>query len=100
MTWAQIAGARVIVEAVSPQVRADMSQGAHFFHNIVGLHVPYFSIGARDGDRIDWAWLESLPCREEGPHVNWAESREPLSVRVDGRTGRGVIVRGEEGPGA
>jgi len=97
VTWAQIAGARAIVEAASPRVRADMSQGSHFFHNIVGLRVPYFSIGSRGNERIDWDWLESLPCLEAGSHVRWVESPQPLSVRVDGRAARGVITRAQEG---
>lgn len=96
VTWPQIAGARAIVEAVSPRLRADMSQGAHFFHNIVGLRVPYFSIGTRGNGRIDWDWLASLPRIEEGPYASWVESPGPLTVRVDGRTGRGVIARGDD----
>jgi hypothetical protein len=46
---------------------------------------------------VDWEWLESLPRRGEGAHVTHAETPAPLTVIVDGRRGRGVVWRGEEG---
>jgi hypothetical protein len=98
--WPQISGARVIVEADLPGRAIDMSQGAHFFHNLVAFHVAYFSVPSSDTPRLDWAWLESLPRRDEGEWVCRAEAPAPLRVRVDGRSGRGVVLRGEEDPNA
>lgn len=94
VSWPQIAGARVIVEAAIPGFHADMSQGAHFFHNLLGFRVLYFSVPEDGGSRIDWDWLEGLPRRSEGQYVCHAEVPTPLTARVDGRRGRGVVVRG------
>ena len=94
VTWPQIAGARVIVEAALPGFHADMSQGAHFFHNLLGFRVLYFSVPEGGGGRIDWDWLERLPRRSEGQWVCHAELPAPLTARVDGRRGRGVVMRG------
>jgi hypothetical protein len=91
--WPQISGARAIVEAALPDRAIEMSQGAHFFHNLVSFHVAYFSIPAGEGEGIDWAWLERLPRRSEGEWVCRVESATPLRVRVDGRSGRGVVLR-------
>ena len=44
MVWGQISGAGVIVEASRPGMSPDMSQGSHFFHNLIGFHVLYLSL--------------------------------------------------------
>ena len=96
--WAQIASARVIVEANLPAMNVDMSQGAHFFHNLLSFRVAYFSVPGLDPSGIDWEWLRGLPVRRETDFVRHVETPAPLLVRVDGRRGRGVVLRaaGEE----
>jgi hypothetical protein len=98
VAWPQIAGARVIVEAALPALNADMSQGSHFFHNLLSFRVAYFSVAQREPEpgrpEIDWAWLRALPTRRETDFVRHVETPEPLRVRVDGRRGRGVVLRG------
>jgi hypothetical protein len=92
VTWPQVAGARVIVEATLPGFSVELSQGSHFFHNISSAGVGYFSIGA-DRGRIDWSWIEALPVLEEGEFVRHVRAEAALRARIDGRTGRGVIIR-------
>lgn len=94
VTWGQIAGARVIVEASLPAMRQEMSQGSHFFHNLTSLGVVYFSVGEHDRPGIDWGWLESQPAASETSTLRHLELPAPLAVKVDGRTGRGVVLRG------
>jgi hypothetical protein len=90
--WSQVAGARVIVEARAAESGVEMSQGAHFFHNLISFDVPYFSVaGGKAGD-VRWERLSSLPVRHEGAFVRHVASETPLVVKVDGRTGRGVIL--------
>jgi hypothetical protein len=69
-----------------------MSQGAHFFHNLISFDVPYFSAAAGDAGDVRWERLEALPVRHDGPFVRHVATEEPLLVKVDGRTGRGVIL--------
>ena len=92
LPWAQVAGARVIVEASLAGFNVEMSQGSHFFHNISGAGVSYFSVAPPNG-RIDWDWLAAQPARQEGPFVRHVRVASPLRVKVDGRSGRGVIMR-------
>lgn len=97
VTWAQISGAKAIVESSLPGIQADPSQGSHFFHNITSFRVFYFSVRHTDRHPIDWGWLEGQGHLAETPHVRHARLKRPLRIRVDGRTGRGIIVRPDGG---
>jgi len=89
--WGQISGARVIVEASLPEMNVELSQGAHFFHNMSSFRVLYFSV-RHDGPRtIDWDWLDGQPEASGTDFVRHVELEQPLTVKVDGRSGRGVI---------
>ncbi len=92
VTWSQVSGAKVIVEAKLPGVNVDPSQGSHFFQNLSSFHVAYFTVrhGTEEGG-IDWVWLSRQEVVEETRFLRHVRLREPLEVRVDGRTGRGVI---------
>jgi hypothetical protein len=89
--WGQIAGARVLVEAALPQMQPDVSQGSHFFHNLIGFEVFYLATGRGDGTPIDWAWLEKQPEIARTAHVRHVRTDTPLDVAVDGLQGLGVI---------
>lgn len=93
VSWGQIAGARVIVEAPLEGVEPDPSQGSHFFHNVTSFQVAYFTMRSRAPCALDWCWLESQPTVSRGDHVSHLRLPDPLEVRVDGNTGRGVILR-------
>lgn len=92
VAWAQICGARAIVEASTSGLRADLSQGSHFFHNLTSFSVLYFSLDAPESRGIDWAWLDARPAAAETQHLRHVRLAVPLSIRVDGRSGRGVIA--------
>ncbi len=63
--WAQISGAKAIVEATLPEMNVERSQGSHFFHNITSFQVFYFSVHHAGTHRIDWAWLDTQPATGE-----------------------------------
>jgi hypothetical protein len=89
--WGGICGARAIIEATLPDMIVEMSQGSHFFHNLSSFEVSYFMISHHDRPGIDWAWLDRQPVVAETEFVRHVRLDRPLEVRVDGRTGRGVI---------
>jgi hypothetical protein len=95
--WSQIDGARVIVEATLPDMNPDLSQGSHFFHNLISFHVLYLSVPHDPPGGIDWAWLDGQPAVEETQFVRHVRTENPLAVRVDGRHGRGVVTDGRRG---
>jgi hypothetical protein len=95
--WSQISGARAIVEVELAGMETDLSQGSHFFHNVTSFQVLYYSLRRSDEARVDWQWLESLPARGASELVRHVEAPRPLELLVDGRTGRGVVLRGAGG---
>ncbi|GJM45550.1 MAG: hypothetical protein DHS20C21_23920 [Gemmatimonadota bacterium] len=97
VTWGQICGAHAIVEASLPSLPGDLSQGSHFFHNITSFGVPYFMVRHDSGGKIDWDWMKTLPVAGESPNLRHVTLEAPLTVKVDGRTGHGVIRRPTRG---
>lgn len=91
VTWGQVCGAKVIVEATRPSMDVEISQGAHFFHNLTSFSVVYFCIPHNGRYGIDWEWLDRQPVIEETELIRHSRVPSPLSIRVDGRSGRGVI---------
>jgi len=63
--WGQISGAKVIVEAPLAGMNSELSQGSHFFHNVTGFGVLYFSVPYSGEFPIDWKWLDNLDAETE-----------------------------------
>ena len=92
--WGQISGARVIVEAMLPSMNVELSQGSHFFHNLTSFQVLYFSVPSENVQPIAWQWLDWQQVVDETGFVRHVVTHAPLEVRVDGRTGRGLVRAG------
>jgi hypothetical protein len=93
--WSQINGAAAIVEATLPSMNVDLSQGSHFFHNLSSFQVSYFSVRHSGRYAIDFDWLATQPVVAETDFVRWVRVAAPLLVKVDGRSGRGVVLNGQ-----
>jgi hypothetical protein len=93
VNFEQISGASVIVESTLAQMNFFLSQGAHLFHDIIRLKVLYFSVSHTSKQRIDWEWLDGQEASSETELVRHVRLESPLMVKVDGRSGRGVIIR-------
>ena len=92
--WSQISAAKIIVETAIEQMMQEMSQASHFFHNITSFQVSYFSVPFREHKKIDWDWLYDLETVEETTYIRHAKTKKPLMIKVDGRTGKGIILKG------
>ena len=93
VTWGQICGASVIVEATQENVKVELSQGSHYFHNIINLGVKYFSMPFSSPYRVNWSWLEKQRVVQEGDCTRHVRVTPPLKVKVDGRSSRGIIYQ-------
>ena len=91
VVWGQISSARVIVEATLPEIRPELSQGSHFFHNVLGFRVFYLTVEHDGAHQIDWDWLDRQPARRESRFLRHLRLERPLRVVVDGGSRRGVI---------
>ena len=93
VNWGQISGTKAIIEAALAQVNFELSQGSHFFHNVTGFGVYYFSIPFEKTQTIDWQWLDKIPHETETKMVRHIRLEEPILIKVDGRTGKGTILK-------
>ena len=96
VTWDQISGARVIVEAGFRDFRVTPSQGSHFFQNLTAFQIGYFTVNPDAGEGfVDWEWLTTQPGTEENGCVHLLHFDKPLAVVMDGKTSRGMIFKPE-----
>jgi len=91
VSWAEICGVGAMVETSSPELRAEPSQGSHFFHNISTLGINYVTVTDKGEDFLNWNWLTSLPIANETPFVAHVNLDKPFVLKVDGRSLRCVM---------
>jgi CheY-like chemotaxis protein len=94
VTWDQISGARVIVEAGMRDLRVTPSQGSHFFQNLTAFQVGYFTVNPDAGEGfLDWQWLRSQPVVEVEGCVRHLHFEASLPVVMNGKTSQGMIFK-------
>lgn len=105
--WRDISGVGAMIEIRNRQLRADPSQGSHFFQNITSLGIPYLTVNEEDNtssvnsllstdgkkrDFINWKWLLSQPAEETTAHVNHIQLETSLLIKCNGKTSESVII--------
>jgi CheY-like chemotaxis protein len=96
VTWDQICGAKVIVEAGFEDIDVTPSQGSHFFHNLMSRHLGYFTVDAVSATgMLDWDWLSRQTGLPGYSLVRLLRLSSSLTVKINGRTQHGVIVKPE-----
>lgn len=92
--WADIAGARLVVETALENYRIEPSQGTHFFQNLTSFGVGYFTVNPYGGDDyFDLGYLDSQPAEYESEHLRLVAFDEPLIIGIDGKKGAGVVKK-------
>jgi len=100
VSWEDIAGARAIVESSFKELSVEPSQGSHFFHNITSFMIAYFTVNSKGADEwVDWDWLLSQPALDVRSCTRLIRFRKPLTIRINGHQGKGVILKPEESRG-
>lgn len=101
VTWDQISGAGVIVEAGFKDFNVTPSQGSHFFQNITSFRIGYFTVNSLDHlGFIDWEWLAQQDAVEETRYIRHLQFNEPLDVRINGHKNKGIIIKPLKAPTA
>ncbi len=101
VTWDQVSGAQVIVEAGLRDLKVTPSQGTHFFQNLTSFNVGYFTVNPESGDgTVDWDLARSPahplerrprpahPPREADPRAHERQEerrRDPQAVGMSSR---------------
>jgi len=83
--WADISGVDAIAETTSTQIKAEPSQGSHFFHNITTMGISYINVSDSNGDFFDWDWLTAIPTRHTSKYVAHVKLDKAMTIKVDGR---------------
>jgi hypothetical protein len=101
VAYRDISAAGAIIETQTGKLTAEASKGSHFFNHITSKGVPYISINEMPNrtatgcrDFFDWEQLASLPAAFESTFIRHVQLKQPLMLRIDGRTSRCVIIRG------
>lgn len=93
--WRQISAARAIVETDLDEVPVQPSEGTHFFQNLTSFGIGYFTVHRREGGGfVDYDWLQAQPVREETAYLRHVRLEQPLDLRIDGRSRRGIVLKG------
>lgn len=91
--WDQIAGAQVIVETDLPDFRVTPSEGTHFFQNLTSFQIGYFTVNHdRPRHACHWERLDAMPAVWEGTYTRHLQLDEPLTISIDGRSRRGLVI--------
>ncbi len=94
VTWDQVSGAQVIVEAGLRDLHVTPSQGTHFFQNLTSFNVGYFTVNPDTGDGVvDWDWLDAQPASSRAAHVRHLRLERPLLVLMSGQRNEGLILK-------
>jgi hypothetical protein len=93
--WRNISGVGAIIELRNEKIKADPSQGSHFFQNITSLGIHYITVteGPDSEDHFDWEWVNSLPAIQETTFLRHVRPAKPLKLKIDGRKSQCVIIR-------
>ncbi|RLC17786.1 MAG: phosphoenolpyruvate synthase/pyruvate phosphate dikinase, partial [Deltaproteobacteria bacterium] len=90
--WQHISGVGAIIELRNDKLRADPSQGSHFFQNITSLGIHYITITEGSEDFFDWEWLSSFPAVQETTFIRHVQLDKPFTLKIDGRNARCVMI--------
>ncbi len=97
--WPQISGARLIVESALKNYRIEPSQGTHFFQNLTSMGVGYFTIDPTTHEGFyDVEYLDSMPASYESEAVRIVTFPSPLLIGINGKQGKGVVVKPKSTP--
>ncbi len=90
--WQNISGVSAIIELRNAAIRAEPSQGSHFFQNITSLGIPYITVTEDSDDFFDWQWIKALPPSRETKFLRHVHLDKPLLLKIDGRKSDCIII--------
>ena len=97
--WDDISGVGAIVELQDCSIRAEPSQGTHFFQNITSLGIPYLMVqdarctadNTKNAEFVDWEFIQGLEVVVNGDFVTQVTLADPFVLKVDGHTSEAVF---------
>ena len=93
VVWQDISAVGAVIETAAATLKAEASQGSHFFQNITSAGICYLTVLHEAHGTIDWDWFRGQTATARGPYVRHIRLAQALSVKVDGRPPEAVIPR-------
>ncbi len=97
--WRYISGVGAIIELRNDMLKADPSQGSHFFQNITSLGIHYITVTEvtekkenTESDFLDWEWINALPVLSESTFLRHVRLEKPMTLKINGRNAMCVIT--------
>jgi hypothetical protein len=90
--WNDISAVKAMIETTTEALRADPSQGSHFFHNITSLDISYLTASGNGEDFVDWEWLKRHPAETATTYLKHLKLARPLTIKIDGRKSQAVVL--------
>lgn len=90
--WEDINGAGAIIELRNADLKADPSQGSHFFQQITTHGISYLTINEEGDDFIRWEWIQKLKTIKETTYFNHARMPAPMLIKCNGRISQCAIL--------
>jgi len=90
--WDDINAAGAIIELRNAALKAEPSQGSHFFQHITTHGLPYLTIDEEGPDFIRWEQIQNLEVVQETDYLCHARAPAPLLIKCNGRTSQCVIL--------
>ena len=92
VSWNDINQARIIIEFGLENFQVDPSQGMHFFVNVTATKKGYLTIPYGDEENfIKWNVINKQQVVKDEKYVKHVRFPN-LEIRLDGKSGRGVVV--------
>jgi hypothetical protein len=94
VVWNDISNVGCMVETTIESIKADFSQGSHFFQNITSLGIPYMTVQDKGNNFIDYDFLSSLEPATTTRYLKHIRFDRPVRILVDGTMSQAVIMEG------
>lgn len=92
VSWNDISNVGVMVETTIDSIKADPSQGSHFFQNITSLGICYITVSDKGEDFINYDFFRCRECENSTQYLRHIKFENPVKILVDGKTSQAVLM--------
>ena len=92
VVWNDISNVGVMIETTIESIKADPSQGSHFFQNITSLGISYITVSDKGRDFIDYDFFKCQSCENTTTYLRHIHFDDPVRILVDGKTSQAVLM--------
>ncbi|NOX34626.1 MAG: phosphoenolpyruvate synthase PpsA [Deltaproteobacteria bacterium] len=92
VVWNDISNVGVMLETTIESIKADPSQGSHFFQNITSLGISYITVSDKGNDFIDYEFFKCRECENTTTYLKHIKFENPIKILVDGKTSQAVLM--------